>query len=717
MSFDELLGLVRQHRPGLEQEDVDILRAAYDLAEERHAGQERRSKCPFFVHPYEVAYHLAGMPMDVATVCAGLLHDVLEDTDTTAEELREVFGESITRIVEGVTKLTWMGRERIQRFEERQAENYRQMVLGMTRDVRVIIVKLADRLHNMETIQFMQPVQRRRIAMETKDIYAPLAARLGIHQMRNELEDLAFKALDPEGYRDIARMVQVKREERETYTEEFVGLLRAQLEKSGLKSVEVRGRSKHLYSIYRKINVRGVPFEHIDDLVAFRVLVDDDPDCYAAVGTIHAAWTPVPGRFNDYIANAKSNGYQSLHTSVFDRGRPIEIQIRTFEMDEMCEKGVAAHWTYKSPEVGGSSARRRGWIDRFAVLRDVLSEIQDVRNDSEFLQSMRGELFDDEIHVFTPKGDVKRLRTGATPLDFAFAVHTEVGCSTVGARANGRIVHLKSELKTGDVVEILTDTDGKPSRDWLRHVKTPRARNKIKHWFREQEFEQNVTVGRQLIATELRQHGLTPKGLLTPERLVALAEEYDAESADALLADVGAGQISPQRVYHSLAPLEHQAEEPEPEKPRPAQMIDARLDGIEHTVMRVAKCCAPLPGDNVVGYVTRGRGVTVHMRDCPRIAGEFERIVTIEWSASGRETFPTEIVIESNDRTGLVRDISDAIAAMGLSIVSGEVRTPDTFTAVHHWTIKVTDALQLESLRTTLARVRGVRRVSRRRCG
>ena len=717
MSFDELVGLVRGHRPSLDEADTDILRAAYDMVEERHAGQERRSKCPFFVHPYEVSCHLANMPMDVPTVCSGLLHDILEDTDTTADELRELFGDAITRIVEGVTKLTWMGRKGLQRFEERQAENYRQMVLGMTRDVRVIIVKLADRLHNMETIQFMPPVQQRRIATETREIYAPLAGRFGIHQMRNELEDLAFKTLDPDAYREIAEMVQVKREEREQYTGEVIAVLRQQLEKSGLKSVEVTGRPKHLYSIYRKVHVRGVPFEHIDDLIAFRVLVDEQPDCYAAVGAIHAAWTPVPGRFDDYIANEKSNGYKSLHTSVFDRGRPIEIQIRTRAMDVVCEKGVASHWAYKTPAEAERSARGRGWIDKFAVLRDVLDEIQDVRNDSEFLQSMRAELFDDEIHAFTPKGDVKRLRAGATPLDFAFAVHTEVGLSTVGARVNGRIVLLKSELSTGDVVEILTDSDAKPSRDWLRHVKTPRARNKIKHWFREQEFEQNVGVGRQLIATELRKHGLTPKGLLTPARLVALADELDAESPEVLLADVGAGQVSAQRVYHLLAPVDSGEEEPEPAKPLPPQMIDARLDGIEHTVMRVAKCCAPLPGDSVVGYVTRGRGVTVHMRDCPRIAGEFERIVTIEWTASGRETFPTEIVIESNDRNGLVRDISDVIAAMGLSIVSGDVRTPDTFTALHHWTIKVTDAQQLEILRAGLARVRGVRRVSRRRCG
>lgn len=717
MSFDELADLVRLHRHGLEEDDEALLRKAYELAEERHEGQERRSKCPYFVHPYEVACLLAAMPMDVPTVCAGLLHDLVEDTETTVDELGELFGKDIARIVNGVTKLTLMGRKHIPRFEERQAENYRQMVLGMTRDVRVIIVKLADRLHNMDTIEFMRPVQRRRIATETREIYAPLAARLGMHSVRNELDELAFKTLDPDAYREIADMVHAKREQRERYKVEVITLLRQQLEKNGLKSVEVTGRSKHLYSIYQKIHVRGVPFDHIDDLIAFRVLVEVNADCYAAVGVIHAAWTPVPGRFKDYIANRKSNGYQSLHTSVFDRGRPIEIQIRTREMDELSDKGVAAHWAYKSPAVAEAEARGRGWIAKFAGLRDVLEEIQDVRNDSEFLQSMRDELFDDEIHAFTPKGDVKRLQAGATPLDFAFAVHSEVGLATVGARVNGRQVPVKSQLSTGDVVEILTDPEAKPSRDWLRYVKTSKARNRLKHWFREQDFEQNVTVGRQLIATELRQHGLTAKGLLTPERLVELAEELEAESPEALLADVGAGQISPQRVYHILAPIEHQESEPEPGKPRPAQMIDARLDGIEHTVMRVGKCCAPLPGDTVVGYVTRGRGVTVHMRNCPRIAGEFERIVTIEWTATGRETFPTEIVIESNDRTGLVRDISDAIAAMGLSIVSGEVRTPDTFTALHHWTIKVTDAQQLEILRARLARVRGVRRVSRRRCG
>ena len=705
MSAEELLTLMREYQPDLEEDDAALLRLSYEYAEEKHRGQLRRSNRPYFEHPYEAAKILIEMRMDLPTVCAGLLHDVLEDTNVHVEHLTGYFGSEIASLVEGVTKLSALP---FQVYEERQVENYRKMVIAMARDVRVVIVKLADRLHNMQTIHFLEAMKQQRIAKETLDIYAPLAARLGIHRIRTQLEDLSFKTLEPEKYSEIAAKVAEKRDERESYAVEMGEKIRQTLEEGGIKGSQVFGRPKHFYSIHQKITMRGIPFEEIHDLIAFRALVKEKNDCYLALGQLHSKWPPKHGRFKDYIATPKSNMYRSLHTTIMDRARSVEVQIRTYEMHRVCEFGIASHWLYKeSGSMGGGALN--GSIDQFAWFRQLLEQIRDVRNPSEFMQTIGEELFDDEIFVFTPNGDLKSFPSGVTPIDFAFAIHTEVGLTATGAKVNGRIVPLRSELRSGDVVEILTDQDARPSRDWLRFVKTGRARNKIKRWWREQEFERNVAIGRQLIETELHERKLASASLLTPKSLNRLTEELGAASPEALLADVGSRQISAQRIYHMLAP----PGEPRPRKPTLPQMIDARLDGIAHTETRIAKCCAPVPGDDVVGYVTRGRGVTIHLRNCPRISSEFERVRPIQWRASGTESYPTNIIVESDDRKGLVRDVAEAIAAMGVNIHEGHVKTPDAFTAMHYWRIQVSDAQHLRAALDAIMRVKGVRRAAR----
>jgi GTP pyrophosphokinase len=708
-SFGELIAGIRRYMPTLDAPELDLFTKAFNYAREHHEGQIRNSGCPYFVHPYEVTRILIELRMDIPTLCAGLLHDVVEDVQqVNTDDIQKEFGKEIAFLVEGVTKL---GAIEFLRLDERDAENYRKMVLAMARDVRVIIVKLADRLHNMQTIGYKKEASRRRIAQETLDIYAPLAHRLGIARLRTELEDLAFKALEPEFYKDIAQRVQEKRAEREAYTERLTAQIRESLAEASIKA-EVFGRPKHLYSIYQKITQRGVPFESIYDLIGFRVLVESRGDCYLALGVIHDRWMPMPERFKDYIATPKSNGYRSLHTTVLDSGRPVEVQIRTYEMHRIAEFGVASHWRYKEPQ---SSAPTQS-LERFAWLRQLVEQIQEVKNPQEFLQSMRGELYDEEIFVFTPKGDMKVLKKGATPIDFAFSIHSEIGLHATGARVNGHIVPLKSELSNGDIVEIMTEPDARPSRDWLRFVKSPRARTKIKHWLREQEFEQSVQLGRRLIEAELRTHHLTPKNYLKPAVLEDLAKKLGHEDAESFLADVGNGQISPQRVYHTLVPPEEREEPFTTPEPTRLQVVDARLDGIQ-AVTRVAKCCMPIPGDDVVGFVTRGRGVTIHARDCPRIAGEFERIVPIDWIPSGTHTYRTEIVVESNDRKALLRDVADAIAAEGANIYKADVTTPDSFTALHHFTMDVTGTAQLKAVTNAVARVRGVRHISRRKRG
>lgn len=708
-SLEELLSGIRRYMLTPDPSEIELLKKAYDYSYEYHKGQVRESGCPYFVHPYEVTRILIELRMDISTLCAGLLHDVVEDVrQVTVEDIQREFGKEVALLVEGVTKLETI---EFLRLDEREAENYRKMVLAMARDVRVIIVKLADRLHNMQTIGYKKEPSRRRIAQETLDIYAPLAHRLGIARLRTELEDLAFKTLEPELYKDIAQRVQEKRAEREAYTERFAAQIRQALAEANIKA-EVFGRPKHLYSIYQKMTQRGVPFESIYDLIGFRVLVEKRDDCYLALGVIHSRWMPMPERFKDYIATPKLNGYRSLHTTVLDGGRPVEVQIRTYEMHRIAEFGVAAHWRYKESQ-GGSATQA---LERFAWLRQLVEQIQEVKNPQEFLQSMRGELYDEEIFVFTPKGDMKVLRKGSTPIDFAFAIHSEIGFHATGARVNGHIVPLKSELSNGDIVEILTDPDAHPSRDWLRFVKSPRARTKIKRWLREQEFEQSIQLGRRLLEAELRTHHLAPKKYLKPSLLEELAKKFEHKDVDSFLADIGNGQISPQRVYHTLVPPEERKEPPVAPQPTPIQVVDARLQGIQ-AVTRVAKCCMPIPGDEVVGFITRGRGITIHARDCSRIAGEFERIVPIEWISSGGNTYRTEIVVESNDRKALLRDVADAIAAQGVNIYKAEVTTPDSFTAVHHFTVDVTGTEQLKAVTNAVARVRGVRHISRRRRG
>jgi GTP pyrophosphokinase len=714
MGLRELISGIREYMPNLEEKDAALLQKAYRVAEGRHEGQTRRSGCPYFVHCFEVAKILVGLRMDLPTICAGLLHDVLEDTGLTSEELKDDFGPEIAFLVEGVTKLSAL---EFFHVAEEKADNYRKMVLAMARDVRVVLVKLADRLHNMQTIQYMPEAKQKRIARETLEIYAPLAHRLGIALIKTELEDLSFKVVEPDAYREVARLILEKRAEREAYAKSMAEEIRAELDRNGVPA-RVFGRAKHLYSIARKMHARAVPFESMYDLIGFRVLVETQNECYLALGVLHARWVPMPEQIKDFIASPKSNMYQSLHTVILDRGRPVEVQIRTTDMHHIAEYGIAAHWRYKDTGAG-TGVRQAASIEKFAWLRQLLEQIREVRNPSEFLQSMRGELFDEEIFVFTPKGEMKVFPRGATPIDFAFAIHTDIGLHTSGAKVNGRIVPLKSELQNGDTVEILTDDDAHPSRDWLRFVRTSRARTKVKHWFREQDFDQNVQTGRRLLEGEFRQHRRNPRTFLTHALLEAAAAELNHKTVETLLADVGNGQISAQRVYNILVPPEQREQDDEPATPTPAPIaiVDARLGGVENAVTRIAKCCQPVPGDEVVGYVTRGRGVTVHASDCPRIAGEFERIVPIDWYATGKETYVSEIVVESNDRKALLADVAEAIAGAGVNIYRATVHTADAFTAVHHFTLDVAGLEQLQAAMHAISRVRGVRKVTRRHHG
>ncbi len=684
--LDDLFAIVSEHAADVAVEiDRERVEDAFVFACEHHADQRRKSGEDFIVHPVGVARICAGMRLDTETLCAALLHDTVEDTSASIEEVRERFGEEISGIVDGVTKLTGIT---FQSRDEAQAENYRKMMVAMASDARVILIKLADRLHNMRTIDAMPKQKQLEKARETLEIYAPIAHRLGIHAIKWELEDLAFATLHPRKYREIKELVSQQREDRERYVAEAGDYLASELQTLGI-SAQIAGRAKHFYSIYSKMTKKGREFNEIYDLTAMRVIVESVKDCYGAVGVIHSLWKPLPGRFKDFIAMPKFNMYQSLHTTIIGpEGRPLEIQIRTREMHEMAEFGVAAHWMYKQhpPSKNGSG----GPDDdaKLKWLRSMLDWQKEMSDPHEFMESLRIDLFEDEVYVFTPKGEVKSLAAGATPLDFAYEVHTEIGHRCVGARVNGKIVPLHYELRSGDIVEILTaKRERGPSRDWLAVVKTTRARNKIKQWFKAESREDTEHTGRELLQEHLKKQGLPAQKITGSALLADVIREMGYRKADDFYIALGGSKISPKVVVNKVLQRLKQGEAADGDATatdllkvgRPRQrptssssQYGIAVDGVDDVMLRLAKCCRPVPGDPIVGYISLGRGITIHRKDCPNarlLQRNPERFTDVSWEGDQETSFVVEVHIDAWDRHHLLADLSRAFSESGANIL------------------------------------------------
>jgi GTP diphosphokinase / guanosine-3',5'-bis(diphosphate) 3'-diphosphatase len=705
-----------------ERLDHELLAKAYQFSYQAHLGQKRFSGEDYVVHCVEVAKILAELQLDSVTVASGLIHDVVEDTAITVDDVEREFGHEIAEIVDGLTKI---GTLPAHSSQERQVENYRKLLLSIAKDARVIIIKLADRLHNMRTLEYLRPEKQRRIAQETRDLYAPLAHRFGMAKMRWELEDLAFKYLETEEYKGLAKQVAQKRGEREALIAQMRDPLDEVLRNAGLENVEVTGRPKHLWSIHKKMLKRQKPYDEIYDLLAIRVLVNSVPDCYHALGLIHDGWTPLQERIKDYIAQPKSNGYQSLHTTVFGPGRQLfEIQIRTRDMHRTAEFGIAAHWLYKS---GGQTNGAEDLERHLSWFRQVLELQLDAKTPDEFLEFLKLDLYQDEIFVFTPTGDVIQLPKGATPIDFAFAVHTQVGLHCQGSKINGKIAPLSRPLKNSETVEILTAPAARPSRDWLAHVRTGRARSKIRQWLRHEEQETSQKLGREILDREIKRRRLTRP---SDEDLELAARELSLADGDHLMASIGQGDVNAWQVLKVLHP---ELESPEPSsgggsaqtKPSALErLVDrvrrgskgVRIQGADGLMVRYAQCCQPVPGDPVVGYVTRGRGVSIHRGDCPNLlflAHEPERRLEIDWQEVEGERFTVRLTLEAYDRRGLYADVAAAVSATGTDIRSMELQTVDgrvTGSAL----VEVENLAHLERIMKAARRVKGVSEVARR---
>jgi GTP pyrophosphokinase len=729
----DLFAIVSEHA---EDSAVEIDRArvrdAFVFACEHHAAQRRKSGEDFIVHPVGVARICAGMRLDTETLCAALLHDTVEDTSASIEEVRARFGDEIAQVVDGVTKLTGIA---FQSRDEAQAENYRKMMVAMATDVRVILIKLADRLHNMRTIDAMPKQKQVEKARETLDIYAPLAHRLGIHAIKWELEDLAFATLHPRKYQEIKGLVAQQRDERERYVSEAGEYLARELAELGIEA-RIAGRAKHFYSIYSKMTKKGREFNEIYDLTAMRVIVDSVKDCYGTVGVIHSLWKPLPGRFKDFIAMPKFNMYQSLHTTIIGpEGRPLEIQLRTQEMHEMAEFGVAAHWMYKQPPGAGNGEHGDGTSGvptntgedaKLKWLRSMLDWQKDLLDPQEFMETLRTDLFEDEVYVFTPKGEVKSLAAGATPLDFAYEVHTEIGHRCVGARVNGKIVPLHCELHSGDIVEILTaKRERGPSRDWLAMVKTTRARNKIKAWFKAESRQDTEHVGRDLLQEHLRKQGLPAQKITGSALLADVIREVGYRKADDFYIALGAAKVSPKVVVNKVMQRLKQGEAADGEataadllrvgraRRRPTRssgQYGIRVEGVDDVMLRLAKCCRPVPGDEIVGYISLGRGITIHREDCPNavlLRKDPERFTSVFWEGERATAFVVEIQIDAWDRHRLLEDLSRVFSESGANIL--EARCLSTPPMVkNRFVVEVADTHTLKGAVTRLRNIESV---------
>ncbi|MBI4765989.1 MAG: bifunctional (p)ppGpp synthetase/guanosine-3',5'-bis(diphosphate) 3'-pyrophosphohydrolase [Deltaproteobacteria bacterium] len=695
------------------QADIDLIQKAYIFSAKVHEGQVRLSGEAYLSHPLEVAWILTQMKLDQVTIAAGLLHDTIEDTLATAKIIEEKFGPEILHIVNGVTKISAI---HFQNQEERQAENIRKMILAMSDDIRVILVKLADRLHNMRTLGFQTPEKQTSIAQETLDIYAPISARLGMHRIQTELEDLCLYYLEPAAYQTIKEGVARKREERERYIREVKALIQEKMDSVHLKC-RVEGRPKHFYSIYKKMINQNLDISQLYDLIAFRVIVKELSECYEALGHIHSLWKPISGKFNDYISLPKTNHYQSLHTKVIGPfGERIEIQIRTEEMHRTAEEGIASHWQYKEGQpLNETDAKKFRWVRQ-------LLESQQVQDPKEFLESVRIDLFPDEVYVFTPQGEVKILPKESTPIDFAYAVHTEVGHHCSGARVNKKMVPLRTTLQHGDVVEIITSSAHWPSKDWLKIVKTSKAKNRIRQWLKIEERKRSIDIGKDLLEKELRKHQLSVSQSMKSDALLRIAQELSFQKIEDLLAGVGFGEISVRQVVNRMLPKE-EGEEKQEEEPLtfatrrpPKEKGGVLIRGIQDVMTRFAKCCTPLPGDEVVGFITRGRGITVHARFCPQVALEDqERMIEVQWDVSEktRTFYPVKIEIWSNDKKGMLAEVSTAITSGEANILKADAVTTTDKKAFYQFLIEVVDTHHLQSVINNLKRIKGVINVTR----
>ena len=696
--------------------DVEAVRDAYDLARKAHSGQRRASGVDFVSHAVEVATILATLGLDTDSLVSGLVHDVVEDTSVSLSDIDKRFGAGVATIVDGVTKI---GRVEFRSNSEQQVENYRKLLLSMARDARVILVKLADRLHNMRTLDALKEEKQRRIALETREIYAPLAHRLGMAAIRWELEDLAFKYLEPEAYTALKKKVHQRRKERERQVLEMQRPLADALAEAGIPA-ELTGRPKHLWSIYTKMLNRGLPYEEIYDLMAMRVLTDDVPNCYAALGVVHNDWTPVQERFHDFIATPKSNMYQSLHTTVIGpRGRRYEIQIRSREMHRTAEYGIAAHWRYKEGRGEGERREPDEVDEALTWFRQVLDWQKDTSEPEEFMEFLRMDLFQGEIFIFTPKGEVKQLPTAATPIDFAYSVHSEVGHHCAGARVNGRIAPLSRELKNGDTVEIITDARQRPSRDWLGFVRTSRARGNIRQWIRKEEHDSALKLGRELFDREIRK---TRRGMPAKSQLQEAALGLGYPEFEQVLTALGQGVVGPTAVIRALYPDEdpHDVVNRTPTKlERIADRIRrssraVRIQGMDNLMFRYSRCCQPVPGDRVTGYITQGRGVSIHLVDCPNVLNLSEdRRVEIEWTTEKGDRFFVSLFMEGTDRRGLLSDVASAISDTGTDIVQADMKGVERG-MVGRFSVEVQDLAHLTKVTNAVRRVPGVVQVGRR---
>lgn len=704
VTIDALIRKVLSYNPGA---DAELLNRVYAFSRDAHRSQTRDAGTPYISHPLSVAGILAGIKMDVPSIAAGLLHDTIEDAETTLRDIKESFGAEVAFLVDSLTKLS---RIEFKTKEEAQAENFRKMLLAMSKDIRVIIIKFADRLHNMRTIHFLPEERRNRIATETLEIYAPLANRLGIGWLRVEFEDLCFKTLLPDLYDVLTKKVAKRKEEQEGYIKEVAEAVEARLRQEGLNG-RVFGRVKHYYGIYQKMQEHGIPFEQVHDVIGLRIITDTNANCYTIMGIIHSLWTPIPGRFKDYIAMPKSNMYQSLHTTVIGPGgERVEFQIRTEDMNRIAEEGIASHWKYK--ERGSFEDRDNKYI---SWLRDLIkSQKEDPRDAREFLEAVKGEVMPEVVYVFTPKGKIIELPVGSTPVDFAYSIHTQVGHRCVGAKVNGKIVPLRYQLLNGDVVEAITSSSHGPSRDWLKFVVSQRAKNRIKQWIKAEERTQSVELGTKLLDAEMRKHHLRLSAY-KPEELQSVARTFSLQSFEDLLVSVGYGKVSPQQVAHRLLP-EKPHEETMLKAEKPKEQKGIRIKGVDQILYHTAKCCFPVPGDALVGFVTRGRGVTIHRRDCHNLeslAVDDTRCVDVEWKPEGEATSTAKLILETVDRPGMLADLSALISSMNVNISHVEATTSQERKARITMSLNVRDKLQLTGLIQKIMQTEGVLRVSR----
>jgi guanosine-3',5'-bis(diphosphate) 3'-pyrophosphohydrolase len=715
--FEDLLEKVRAYSPDA---DVELLRRAYVFSAFEHRGQVRHSGEPYLIHPLAVADFLADMKLDAVAIAAGLLHDVVEDTLTTIERIQELFGPEVAHVVEGVTKISAIP---FASSEQRQAENFRKMLLAMVDDIRVILVKLADRLHNMRTLNHLPDDRRIKIAQETRDIYAPIANRLGMSKVKNELEELSFRYLEPQAYEALRARVDAKRRKTEGLIEELKTTITAKLADAQVPVIEIAGRIKRLWSISQKLQRQKIELEQVYDFIALRIVTDSVKDAYAALGIIHQTWSPVPGRIKDFIAMPRPNGYQSLHTSVIsEHGMPFEVQIRTIEMHRMAEEGIAAHWKYKEGRVGDQRDERY-----FLWMRQLLEYQQEVPDPQEFIQNLKVELYTEEVYTFTPKGMVKALPRGATPIDFAYTIHTDVGHQCVGARVNGKMVPLRTRLKNGDIVEIVTAAGHKPSRDWLNHVVTSRARNKIKHLIHSEEKSRAIDLGRKLFDKEARRYDLNIKALLDGDGFAKALTDFGAQKADDLFAAIGYGKVAPKQILTKVVPPDG-LHEKAPAGPVTAAVRRVfgtgdekiKVKGFDDLMVFRARCCNPIRGEKIVGYVTRGKGVSVHSATCPNVVNllyDPERRIEVEWDKSPAEDvaahYTVKLTMEVEDRKGLLAAVSAKIAGINTNIKNMEAHTGDDRRARIDVTVEISDLKHLEKVLKAVRGVEGVIGVER----